>query len=71
MKDYMVRYKGHYILRMRNERLDMVVYDTTLPNEAIPATVRVRGGFTTLASAKKYITRYGKPIKIRKVDVDE
>ncbi len=71
MENYMVRYKGHYILRMRNVFTDEIVFETTLPDEAIPATVRVRGGFKTVASAKRYITRYGKPIKIRKVDVNE
>ncbi len=71
MSDYMTRYKGHYILRMREEATGDVIYDTTLPDSALPATARVRGGFRTVASAKKYITRFGKPIKIRRVKIDE
>ena len=71
MGDYMTRYKGHYILRMRNVRTSEIVFETTLPDEALPAAVRVRGGFKTVASAKRYITRFGRPIIIRKEIVDE
>ena len=65
--DYLTRYKGHYIQRMRNVCTGEITYQTTLPESALPATARVRGGFKTVASAKKYITKFGRPIKIVRV----
>ena len=65
--DYLTRYKGHYIEELQNVRTGEVLFQTTLPESALPDAVRVRGGFRTMASAKKYITRFGRPIKIRRV----
>ena len=65
----LIYYKGHHIQRQLvkyNGDEDSLGYWTTLPEEAIPPAARLRG-FLTVASAKKYITRYGQSPKIRRV----
>ena len=67
--DNLIHYKGHYIMVEFFAKKGggyTVGYTTTLPEEAIPPAARLRG-FLTVASAKKYITRYGKRPKIRRV----
>ena len=65
----LIYYKGHYIQRqifVSNDGGSHRGYTTTLPDSAVPPAARLRG-FLTVASAKKYITRYGKRPKIRRV----
>ena len=65
----LIYYKGHYIQRqLVKYNIDEygIGYTTTLPEEAVPPAARLRG-FLTVASAKKYITRYGKRPKIERV----
>ena len=67
--DNLIHYKGHYIwpeLFVGKDGGHTVGFTTTLPEEAVPPAARLRG-FLTIASAKKYITRYGKRPKIRRV----
>ncbi len=65
----LICYKGHYIqpeFFTDKDGNEFVGFTTTLPEEAVPPAARHRG-FLTVASAKKYITRYGKRPKIERV----